>query len=404
MQPETRDLNLGFIPLIDCAPLAVARELGLFEAEGLNVHLSRQASWANVRDKLCIGELHGAHMLAPMPLAISLGLNGIRTPLISSFSLSLNGNAITISNSLREQLRENNPEALNSAHQSVLSLKQIIDTRHAEGLAPLTFAMVYPYSCHNYLLRYWLAAGGINPDTDVNLIVIPPVQMVSQLAAGRIDGLCVGEPWNQVASSRGHGDILLSGHRIWQNAPEKVLALRADWATEHPKTHLALLRALLQAGAWLANTSNHDEMIAMLGQPEYLDLPAEPIRNGVKTGSHVFHQYSANFPWRSHAIWLLSQMIRWGQINQALPVQTLAENVYQTDIFRQACESLSLPCPDSDMKTEGHHASEWQFGSLTLGADRFIDGVEFDPRQAIDYVQGFDIANIALSANEFSMT
>ncbi|MCS3904044.1 nitrate/nitrite transport system substrate-binding protein [Methylohalomonas lacus] len=394
MQPETRDLTLGFIPLIDAAPLAVAREQGFFETEGLNVRLSREASWANIRDKLCVGSLHGAHMLAPMSLAISLGLNGIRTPLVSSFSLSLNGNAITISNSLREQLKNLNPEALASAHQSVISLKQIIDSRRREGQAPLTFAMVYPYSCHNYLLRYWLAAGGINPDEDVNLVVIPPPQMVSQLAAGRIDGLCVGEPWNQVAAARGYGTILLKGYQIWQNAPEKVLALRADWAQEHPHTHQALLRALLAASRWLADDRHRDETVAMLSQPQYLDLPPEPIAAGLKTGGHVFYRYCANFPWRSQAIWLLSQMIRWGQIGQTLDPEALAASVYRSDWYREACAAADIPCPSVDHKPEGVHVSEWQLESLTLGPDRFLDGREFDPAKMLDYVADADIASI----------
>lgn len=401
MHLETRDLTLGFIPLIDCAALVVAREMGFFAAEGLNVRLSREASWANIRDKLYIGTLQGGHMLGPMPLAITLGLNGIQNPLISSFALNLNGNAITISTSLREQLRQINPEALSSAHQSVLTLKQIIDQRREEGQAPLTFAMVYPYSCHNYLLRYWLTAGGINPDQDVNLVVIPPPQMVSQLAAGRIDGLCVGEPWNQVAASRGHGHILLSGYQIWQNAPEKVLAMRADWAKQNPGTHQALLRALLQATAWLAGDRNRDETIAILSQPEYLDLPAEPVAAGLKTGRHVFHRYCANFPWRSHGIWLLSQMIRWGQINEGLHIQALAEKVYRTDIYRKACASLSLPCPDTDMKPEGIHVSEWRLGALTLGADRFIDGRPFDPCRAVEHSREFEISNMSNPAMHY---
>ena len=244
MNDQTRELTIGFIPLIDCAPLAVARESGFFEDEGINVQLSREKSWANIRDKLFVGSLQGAHMLAPMTISVSLGLNRVKVPLVTSFAMNLNGNSITISNSLRDQLKALNPESLNSAHTSVVTLKLLVDQRKESGLAPLTFAMVYPYSCHNYLLRYWLAAGGINPDSDINLVVIPPQQMTGQLAAGRIDGLCVGEPWNQVAVNDGFGYNLLNCHQIWHNAPEKVLAVREGWSVENPDSHQRLLCSL----------------------------------------------------------------------------------------------------------------------------------------------------------------
>jgi ABC-type nitrate/sulfonate/bicarbonate transport system substrate-binding protein len=238
-------LTLGFLPLLDAAPLLVAQELGLFAAEGLKVNLSREVSWANIRDKLCIGSLQGAQLLAPMAISVSLGLNKVQAPLTTGMVLNRNGNAVTVSTSLQEQLRALNPEALASPHTSVLTLRQLITERMKQGTAALTLATVYPYSCHNYLLRYWLAAGGIHPDHDINMVVIPPEQMVAQLASGRIDGFCVGEPWNQIAAAQGHGKILLNTWDIWHNAPEKVLAVHGDWAARNEETHLALLAALL---------------------------------------------------------------------------------------------------------------------------------------------------------------
>src|SRR5688572_11513837 len=190
-------INLGYLPLLDAAPFLLAQELGYFSDAGLNVRLSREASWANIRDKLCAGALHGAQLLAPMIISVNLGLNRVRAALTSSFVLNQNGNTITVSRALRDQLNEINPESLASAHTSVGTLHQLIQQRKARGEAPFTFAVVYPYSCHNYLLRYWLAAGGIHPDQDVNLVVIPPSQMVAQLSSGRIDGFCAGEPWGQ---------------------------------------------------------------------------------------------------------------------------------------------------------------------------------------------------------------
>lgn len=402
MQLETHELTLGFIPLIDCAVLAVAQEQGLFEAEGLNVRLSREVSWSNIRDKLCIGSLQGAHMLAPLPAAVTLGLSNVQTPLITAFSLGLNGNALTISHALREQLLALEPRTMDDPQRALRALKQLMDHRHQEGLAPLTFAMVYPYSCHNYLLRYWLAAGDIDPDQDVNLIVIPPPQMASQLAAGRIDGLCVGEPWNQVATARGHGHVLLNGHQIWQNAPEKVLAVRADWAKQHPRTHQALLRALLQAAVWLADIKNVNELPLLLSRPEYLDLPPDTIASGLMIGNHEFYRYCATFPWRSHATWLLSQMYRWGQISQPLAIRTLAEQIYRTDLYREACIALSLPCPEVEIKPEGGHTTEWRLDNLALGADRFVDGRRFDPARVFDYLMSFERAHINVSLTELA--
>lgn len=402
MSQESRELTIGFIPLLDCAPLVAAGELGYFEEEGLLVHLSREKSWANIRDKLFVGSLQCAHMLAPMTLSVSLGLNRVQVPLVTSFAMNLNGNSITISNSLRDQLRALDPESLNSAHKSVLTLRRVVDQRRDSGLAPLTFAMVYPYSCHNYLLRYWLGAGGINPDADINLVVVPPQQMTGQLAAGRIDGLCVGEPWNQVAVNDGNGFNLLNCHQIWHNAPEKVLAAREDWANRNPDTHKRLLRSLLRASQWLAEPANQNETVAMLGQPQYLNLPGETIAGGLKNGRHVFSAYHANFPWRSHALWLLSQMIRWGQINQALDMCAFAERIYRPGLYREACASLDMPYPAQDYKMEGQHASEWMMDGLTFGSDRFIDGLTFDPDQVTRYAETFEIANPGIPLNSFS--
>ena len=402
MKQESRELTIGFIPLIDCAPLVIAQELGFFEEENIHVTLSKEKSWANIRDKLFVGSLNCAHMLAPMTISVSLGLNRIKVPLINSFSMNLNGNAITISNSLRDQLFTLDPESLNSAHNSVITLRKIVEQRRDLGLAPLTFATVYPYSSHNYLLRYWLAAGGINPDQDINLVVIPPPQMAGQLSAGRIDGLCVGEPWNQVAVANGYGYNLLNCHQIWHNAPEKVLAAREDWADSNPDTFVAMLRSLLKATQWLSEPSNNDETVAILGQPQFIDLPQETIANGLQSGHHEFNRYQANFPWRSHALWLISQMIRWGQITHGLDICELTESLYRPDHYREACRGLNIPFPAYDYKNEGQHASEWITDEITLGSDRFIDGLDFKPGNIFDYVERFDISNPSVPFNDFT--
>lgn len=394
MPADSHPVNLGFVALLDAAPLLLAQELGYFAEAGLNVRLSREVSWATIRDKLCVGTLQGAQLLAPMTLSVTLGLNRVRAPLTTSFVMSRNGNVITVSDSLYEQLRALDREATASAHRSVLTLKQLIDQRRELGRSPLTLATVYPYSCHNYLLRYWLGAGGINPDHDLNLVVIPPAQMVAQLAAGRIDGFCVGEPWNQVAVAQAHARILLNSWDIWHNAPEKVLAVHREWATLHPGAHLGVLRALLRSCRWLDDPANRDDALAILTQPHYLGFTPETLHAGLRNGKHSFFHEAANCPWPAHGLWMLSQMMRWGHVRPDLDARSLIDACFRADVYHQACELEGLATPDSELTQVGFHAAPWQFGKLMLGADRFIDGIRFDTAKFDDYLRAFDISNL----------
>ena len=389
---DTSSLSLGFVPLLDAAPLLLAQELGYFGELGVNVRLSREVSWANIRDKLCVGTLQGAQLLAPMTISVTLGLNRVRAPLMTSFVMSRNGNVITVSNSLHEQLRALDGGATASPHGAVLALKQLIDQRREQGMAALTFASVYPYSCHNYLLRYWLAAGGINPDHDLNLVVIPPAQMVAQLAAGRIDGFCVGEPWSQVAAAQGHGRLLLNTWNIWHNAPEKVLAVHHDWAMQQPDAHLALIRALLRSCRWLDDPNNRDEALAILTQPHYLGFTPQTLQAGLRNGKHNFFHDAANCPWPAHALWILSQMMRWGQVRPDMDARALVGAVFRLDLFRQAGEMEGLSIPESELTQVGLHAAPWQHGQLPVGADSFIDGSHFDSARFDAYLRQFEIS------------
>lgn len=393
---ERSTINIGFIPLLDAAPLLLARELGYFSGEGLQVNLSREASWANIRDKLYVRNLQGAQLLAPMGISVSLGLNRVKAPLVTSMVMNLNGNAITVSNSLREQLRLVNPEALASAHTSVLTLKQLIHRRREQGMPALTFAVVYPYSCHNYLLRYWLGAGGIDPDHDINIVVIPPAQMVAQLAAGRIDGFCVGEPWNQVAVAQGHGQVLLSTFDIWHNAPEKVLAVHKEWAHVHPDEHLGLIKALIKACRWMDDPANRDEAFAILGQPHFLGFTHEILQLGLASGKHVFHRHSANHPWPVQGMWLLSQMIRWGQVPLSVRTRELIQCLYRDDRYTEAALLSGLPVAGRELRQLGYHAAPWKFDRLTLGADRFIDGIRFHSDKFDDYLHAFETSSLEI--------
>lgn len=394
---EKSQISLGFIPLTDCAPLAVAQEKGFFSKHGLEVELSREASWANIRDKVALNALDGAQMLAPMPIAATLGSGLLEQPTITAFNLSLNGNAITVSNDLYDRLCAIDAKAMQAPQQTAHILRQLIQEDQRAGRPPLSFAMVYPFSSHNFQLRLWLASAGIDPDKDVRIIVIPPPYMVDNLASGTIDGYCVGEPWNSRAVREGLGRILISGYQIWNNSPEKVLGVKLSWAEQNPNTHQALLVALLEACQWLEDSNHLQETAEILAGDTYINTaPADilPSLSGNLRFSQdgtavqlpdfsVFHRYAANFPWRSHAQWLIKQMQRWGQIDPRLPVAELAARIYRPDIYREAAKSLGIPAPEQDYKTEGHHDGPWQLitdnESITMGADLYLDGSQFNP-------------------------
>ncbi len=388
-------INLGYLPLLDASPLLLAQELGYFTDAGLKVRLSKEASWANIRDKLCAGALHGAQLLVPMLISVNLGLNRVQAALTSSFILNQNGNSVTVSTALRDQLRAINPESLASAHTSVLTLKQLITQRKERGEAAFTLAVVYPYSCHNYLLRYWLAAGGIHPDHDVNLVVIPPSQMVAQLNSGRIDGFCAGEPWGQLAAAMGSGHTLLATFDIWHNAPEKVLAVHQDWADQHAEQYQRLLTVLLRACRWMAETANREEALLLLAQPHCLGTEADFLHWGLLAGKHNFYQHSANYPWPAHMAWLAAQMLRWGHVGPSVMTANFLTEIFPPKLFRTICvqEGLAVP-PDVAPTQVGFHAAPWKLGDVSLGADRFIDGIRFDSSQIQAYLRQFPISNL----------
>ncbi|MBI4006412.1 MAG: ABC transporter substrate-binding protein [Gammaproteobacteria bacterium] len=407
--PEKTDLRLGFIPLTDCCTLVIAKEKGFFEKYGLNVALTKEVSWANIRDKVSVGALDGAHMLAGIPIATTLGLGFSKKPMVTAFSMDLNGNAITISNELYERMATLDEVAAKSPFYSAVVLKRVIEANRKNGKKPLTFAMVYPFSNHNYEIRYWMASAGIDPDHDVRLRVIPPQCMVENLRAGQIDGFCVGEPWNAYAVKEKVGIILITGYEIWNNSPEKVFGVTGEWADKYPYTHIALIKALLESARWIDKPENRPAVTEIISDSRYVNAPAEVIKMSM-TGTfqyasdtapvslpdfNVFHRYLANFPWRSHAAWIITQMYRWGQLNEFINIREVAGKVYQPDIYREAAAQLSLPSPCNDYKTEGVHPGPWQLDEnkfqFEMGSDRFFDGMNFNPDQLIDYITGFKI-------------
>lgn len=411
---EKTDLALGFIPLTDCAPLVIASEKGFFGRHGLNVDLSREASWANIRDKVALNALDGAQMLAPMPIAATLGSGIVEQPTITAFNLDLNGNAITISNNLYERMCQADPEAMAESPITARALKAVIELERQSDKPPMTFAMVFPVSTHNYQLRYWMASGSIDPDRDVRLIVIPPPHMVSNLEAGVIDGYCVGEPWNARAVRQGIGQTLITGYEIWNNSPEKVLGVKQAWAEKYPNTHRALLMALLEACQWIDQPENREEAIQIIAGDTYINAPIEDVAASL-TGTYcykktsepvnlsdfnVFFRYAANYPWRSHAIWFMTQMYRWGQIDKMINISDLASQIYRPDIFREAAEALGIPVPVDDYKQEGVHSESWILPAagqpIEMGADQFFDGMNYEPTDPVGYLKSFSIQHVAI--------
>jgi two-component system, oxyanion-binding sensor len=371
-------LILGFIPLLDCASLVVAAERGFAAAENLELALVRETSWANIRDRVVIGHFDAAHMLGPMTVASTLGIGHIRVPVIGPFALGLGGNAITASQLLWEQMTQEGAAAGGSPGSHAAALKRVVDNREKAGREPLTFAMVYPFSCHNYELRYWLAAAGIDPDRQVRLVVIPPPFLVDALRAGQIDGFCVGEPWNSVAVHAGVGAIVTHTTAIWPFSPEKVLGCRLEWAQRHPKQLAALQRALYRASQWCEQPENHAELATLLAQPRYVGAPAELLRRALggqitlTTGSgsvqvenfFVPARHHATFPWVSHALWFYSQMVRWNQVAFSAEHLAAVRTTYRPDLYRAALTGVNSNIPVDDSKSE-----------------RFFDGSVFDPAE-----------------------
>lgn len=408
LRGERAPVRAGFIPLVDCAVLVAAAEKGFAAVEGLDLQLIRETSWANIRDRVAIGHFDVAHMLAPLPIASSLGIGHLTVPMAAPFALGLGGNAITVSRSLWQAMADSGAAAAGDPAASGAALARVLAWRARLGLPPPTFGMVFPFSCHNYELRYWLAASGIHPDRDVRLVVIPPPFMVDALRSGQIDGFCVGEPWNSLAVEAGIGAIATTKAAIWRSSPEKVLGLRADWATRNQGRVAALIRALYRAALWCDAPGNRDELAAILAQPAYLDRPAAVLRRAL-TGRlrltpeseqvipdfFLFAAKAATFPWTSHALWLYSQMVRWGQVPHSAAAAETARRTYRPDLYRAALAGLDVPLPSANAKVEGVLRGETPVaspsGKLVLGPDGFFDGESFDPDRLPAYLAGFAI-------------
>lgn len=402
--PEgARVLRAGFIPLVDASVLVAAAEFGFAKREGLTLELVRDVSWANVRDRLAFRQFDIAHMLSPMPIASMLGLGSNPSPTITPFSFGRGGNAITLATRLFARMQQVSGLADDAtALDNALALALVVKTMKANGEPPLTLGMTYPFSSHNYEFRYWLAAGGIDPDADVRLVVVPPPMTSDALAAGAIDGFCVGAPWNMVASERDVGRIVAAKQDIWPSAPEKVLGMRPDWAETHLDTVMRLLVALDAAAQWCDRTENHDDLAEALADPRHIGAPVEIIRHvlagefsldargkrRVIENYFTFHRDHASYPRPSHALWIYSQMIRWGQTSFSEEGMAAATRAYRPDLLRAALGEAAAPS-DGDLRVEGN-----------LPSDRFMDGHIFDPHRIEDYVASFPLARASAKRDE----
>ncbi|MEM0934802.1 MAG: CmpA/NrtA family ABC transporter substrate-binding protein [Pseudomonadota bacterium] len=415
---EKDELTFGFIKLTDMAPLAVAYENGYFFDEGLFVTLEAQANWKVLLDGVIDGQLDGAHMLAGQPLAATIGY-GTEAHIITPFSMDLNGNGITVSNEIWEAMKPNVPLMDDGRPQHPISaeaLKPVVEDYAAQG-KPFNMGMVFPVSTHNYELRYWLAAGGIEPGyyspenitgqigAEVLLSVTPPPQMPATMEAGTIYGYAVGEPWNQQAVFKGIGVPVITDYQMWKNNPEKVFGITKEFADENPNTTLAVVKALIRAAIWLDenDNANRPEAVEILSRPEYVGADYEVIANSM-TGFfefekgdkrdipdfNVFFRYNATYPFYSDAIWYLTQMRRWGQIAEQKPdswYDEVARSVYKPEIYLEAARLLV----DEGLADEADFPWDSDGYKAATPAEDIIDGIGYDGRTPNAYLESLPI-------------
>jgi nitrate/nitrite transport system substrate-binding protein len=338
------EVRVGFVPLLDAAPLIAAYELGYFTDEGLTVVLERQIGWGNVRDKLTFGNLHASHALLGMPAASVLKWPRYPEKLVSLLSLGFGGNAITISRRLFE-----------SGVESATSLADWI-RQSPRGRSPLLLAHVFGCSTHHYLLRDWLSKGGIDPDRDVRLCVLPPPQMVRQMNNGYIDCFCVGDPWNTDAELMGCGQVVALTADVIPMHPEKVLAVSRRWLEGHAEAAKGLVRAVVRAGEFCGNPQNRGRLTEILAQPQYLSIEPETLarsfnlstRSASPDGCFYVVSAASMFPSATHVAWLLSEMARWNHLAAEVDLASVASRSIEGSVYREIAQSMGIECPIDD--------------------------------------------------------
>ncbi len=377
--PETSKMNFGMIALTDCSPTVIAHEKGFFKKYGIDSTVSKLANWAAIRDALSNGETQATHMLIGMPLASTMGLLGSpKKPMVIPWLLNRNGQAITLKAELKGKVGAD-PKAL----------KPFVEAAKAKG-EPMTFAMTFPPGTHAMWMRYWLGAGGINPDKDVALITIPPPQMVANMQVGKMDGFCVGEPWNARSIAEKIGFTALTTQDMWVNHPEKVCAFTEEFADKNPKTVKAVLKALHEASIWLDDLGNRPEQCEIVSRATYINCPKDLILGRLQghldygdgrkiedKNYMIFSQRNCNYPQAKYATWWLSQFRRWGMVEGAPDYAGVAKKVMRADLYEEAMKEIGYTHAGADGKPE-----------------TFFDGKTFDPADPETYAKSFEVSNL----------
>ncbi len=371
--PEKPEVRVGFIPLTDCASVVIAAEMGFDKKYGLRLTPSKEASWASVRDKLVNGELDAAHVLYGLIYGVQMGIGGPKKDMAVLMSLNHNGQAITLSNKLKDK-----------GVTDGAALKKRIASEKRE----YTFAQTFPTGTHAMWLYYWLAANGIHPFHDVKAIVVPPPQMVANMRVGNMDGFCVGEPWNARAIFDSIGFTAVTTQDIWKDHPEKVLGTRLEFVQKYPNTARAMVAAILEASKFIDTRSNRPRVSQIIAAKSYVNTEASVIEGRMKgeydngigrkwRDANYMKFYSdgkVNFPYLSDGMWFMSQHRRWGLLKEDVDYLAIAKAVNQIGLYKQAAAAAKVPVPADPMRSA-----------------RLIDGVLWDGKDAKGYAAGFKI-------------
>jgi ABC-type nitrate/sulfonate/bicarbonate transport system substrate-binding protein len=398
-----RRLSIAFLPLTDSAVLVAAREKGFAADAGIDLTLVRTTSWATARDRLVFGQVQAAHMLAPLAIAVTLGLSQHPAAIAAPFKLNVNGNALAMSTEFAAALEVDPAKRVSDPVATAHDFAAAIGLHRRKPV----IGVVHRFSSHALMLRYWLGYAGIDPDRDLVLRVLPPSLMTEALRSGEIDGFIAGEPWPSVAVAEGLAEIVALGSRIWQRGVEKVLGLRSDWMEANPEIVDRLLQALARAASWCDDPANAGELAELLARPGYVGQPADAIlpaltrRIVLRAGDAaidapdvmIYGGEAVGFPWRSQALWIYSQFVRWGMCKPSAERERRAAEVFRSDVYRRALAEAGLPMPGASMKVEGALAAPAavgaHLGALTLGPDRFFDGTIFDPADIAGYLEQY---------------
>jgi nitrate/nitrite transport system substrate-binding protein len=390
--PEVSKAVLGYIALMDASALVIAKEKGLFAKHGMpDVDVQKQASWGATRDNVVLGSdkngIDGAHILTPMPYLISAGKvtqNSVPTPMYILARLNLDAQAISVANEYKDLKVTADASPLKAAFAAKKAANKEVKV-----------AMTFPGGTHDLWIRYWLAAGGIDPDKDVSTIVVPPPQMVANMKVGNMDAFCVGEPWNEQLVNQNIGFTACTTGEIWSKHPEKAFGLRAEWVDKNPKAALALLMAVMEAQQWCDKPENKQEMSEIVGKRQWFNVPVADIvgrakgdinyGNGrVENGTKQFMKFwqdHASYPFKSHDTWFVTEDIRWGKFEPTTDIKGLVDKVNREDLWREAAKALAVPA--SDIPT-----------STSRGKETFFDGKVFDPAETTAYLKSLTIKRV----------